>query len=80
MIYSTTGPTEATTEFYIGFTATEPVYPTCDTTAKHVHQQRTGGGMNKNTTNYPDVSTCNASCWLYKGNWTYWVFAKLWSY
>lgn len=68
------------TEYYIGQTAAEPVTPTCPFTAKHVHEQGTGGGLTRNTTNYPDVSTCNATCNENLGNWAYWAFSASWQY
>ncbi|MEO8538215.1 MAG: hypothetical protein ABI577_00650 [bacterium] len=68
----------STTEYYVGQTVQEPTAPTCPFTAKHVHEQTTGGGMSLNTTDYLDVAYCNASCHLLKGNWNYWVFSKLW--
>jgi hypothetical protein len=74
------GTPGSTTEYYVGQTIDEPHSPTCPFTGMHVHEQATGGGMSKNTSDYPDVSKCNSSCWLLKGNWTYWVFTKLWSY
>lgn len=70
----------STTEYYVGQTIDEPHTPTCPFTGMHVHQQTTGGGMSLNTSDYPDVSACNASCYLLKGNWNYWVFSKLWTY
>lgn len=70
------GLLEYPTTYYIGQTADEPLAPTCPFTGKHVHQQATGGGMDKNTTDYATASVCHTGC----GSASFWVFHKTWVY